>query len=317
MNLYLKHYPFNEHPFIWSDFIELYTLSIAGGRCNEDQFVKLVQNNYSGKEAFPAESITALWTQILNHCSEKASLYAAHYPFHVEKASKNIQLKLIRTHPKQRLYLSMVIAAMVNYLPKEWHMHIAEDFSATCKEIFKSLMPEGTLLEYITAQLTSALTPEEIQNLIHLACGGNISREAQPLHRLSLSSMASANKKEKNASLQANILAWHPIGDKHDGIPIAVAHIESGIENWQNDPEHLSHLDEKIYAQHMPWAAYYFSPIDLYTAKQDWKIQQLPSRMILLDRYRILSLAENFFIYNNTPDIHHIEFLYQHIKETF
>lgn len=308
MSNFFEHLPINKYPFIWSDFIELYVLSIPGGHCDEKQFLKLIDTLGTEKPKSPE----TLWLQLLGHCSERMKLYSGYYPFDVSLEEKSITLKLIRTHPKQRLYLSMAIAASINYLPKDWNLSIAQDFSITCRQIFSCLMPEGTNLEHITTASTSSLTTEQIQSLVHLACGEITDKNDKRLAFLEKSAQSFSAKNDIAPTSQIDVLAWHPIGDGHDGIPIAVARFDYSVESWQNG---LPSLEGQIYAQHAPWAAYHFSPIDLYTAKQDWGTPTQPlGRMILLDRYRILTLAEEFFIYNDIPEIEHIERLYQHIK---
>lgn len=311
MNHNFTHLPINEYPFIWSDFIELYTLTTTDGYCDERRFLELIQNDAIGKKIYSIDNIKALWQQVLAHAQERMALYDGDYPYEVNPDQGIIRLKFVQTHPKQRLYLSMVIANSINYLSKDWHADIAEDFATTCRQIFTCLMPEGTNLEPITNKSKAPLTATQIQNLIHLACGNSNEGQDPHLYLPETSAQASFATNENDIPSRLDLLAWHPIGNGNDGIPIAVAQFNCDMNDWQQEQKNLQALNEQAYTQHVPWATYHFSPIDLYTAKRDWKVPHLQKRIILLDRYRILTLAEKFFIYNDVPDIDHIEMLYQ------
>lgn len=316
MQQYLNYLPQSVYPFIWSDYAELQALASHDYSFSERAFIELILHNQECACAHPAyteEDAKTLWQQLITHCCGRSDLYAGHYPFVIDEKRTTLTLELVKFHPKQRLYLGMVIAASLRHLPPKWHDRISLDFAQTCHQLFINLMPEGTTIQRLPASLQQFPPYEQIEYIANMVRGKVLSQQADYQDpSINLPSCAPSEPAIKPGIV--DLLAWHPMGDTRDGIPVAIGRCDCISENWTSSQQILLNLNTQIYARH-PWATYHFSPIDLYTPEKDWALKNQLGRVILLDRLRILNLAEEYFIYNDVPDIDHIEWLHERLQD--
>lgn len=301
--------PSSCYPFIWSDFIELQTLAKADKCFSEEEFIALLLSDQAC--TYTHTDAKALWGQLIEHCENRVIIYSGHYPFAVNGDRTVIALKLVLTHPKQRLYLGMLIAASRLNVPLQWHDQLTHDFADVCYQLFNNLMPTGTQIQRLPASTQQFPPYEQIQYMARMT-RGRVLCEPQDFD-LQCVPQSCAQSETSPAALSGvvDMLAWHSMGDERDGIPVSIARCACDGDYLMSTQHTLLNLATQFYMRH-PWSSYLFSPLDLYTVKKDWALKHQLGRVILLDRYRILNLAEEFFIYNDVPDIDHIDLLYRH-----
>ena len=310
---HLKTLPVSRHAFIWSDYIELLTLASEAKAFSKKEFVSLLSKEHECNCEHPLyteEDAHVLWKSLIIHCENRCNFFCGHYPYKVDSAHEHITLNLVLTHPKQRLYLGTLIASCMHHLPDLWHDQIAQDFAQVCHQLFINLMPQGTQIQRLPASHNQFPAHEQIQYMARMV-RGRVLCQGQDFDQSSDVALPSASQDAPKAlSGIVDMLAWHPMGDERDGIPVAIARCDCDSTNWLGNQQTLLNLETQFYTRH-PWASYHFCPIDLYSARKDWALKHQLGRVILLDRYRILNLAEEYFIYNDVPDIDHIEHLFK------
>ncbi|CAK7010514.1 hypothetical protein [Saezia sanguinis] len=315
MNKYLNTLPYSNYPFIWADYVELQTLACENKVFTHNDFTSLLLQNQECACAHPPitqDDANTLWQQLIEHCYQRMSLYAGHYPFIVEQDRSSIKLNFVLTHPKQRLYLGTVLAANMRHLSPEWRDRITQDFAETCHQLFINLMPVGTKIQFLMPSPDQFPPHEQIQYMARMTRGKALCNPQDfSTHEIPLSSGTPASASKAGI---VDMMAWHPMGDERDGIPVAIGRCDCASEHWYSNQQTLLNLNTQLYTRH-PWANYHFSPIDLYTAEKGWALNNQIGRVILLDRYRILTLAEEYFIYNDVPDLEHIDYLHQRLHD--
>ena len=101
-----------------------------------------------------------------------------------------------------------------------------------------------------------------------------------------------------------DLIAWHPMTDDRDGIPIAFAQCGCSKDGWdskQFDASPARHRN-RLPTRH-PWANYYFLPVDFRRADGDWAHKSDLAEAIFVDRLRLLGLAQAYDLYAELPEM--------------
>jgi len=99
-----------------------------------------------------------------------------------------------------------------------------------------------------------------------------------------------------------DLIAWHPMADSREGMPIAFAQCGCSRDDWRF--KQLEASPNKHY-RHLPvmhsWATYYFLPLDLREPDGDWAYKSDIGQAIIVDRLRLVRLVEQYGIHPLLP----------------
>lgn len=299
INFYkLPKYPYI---FLWSDFVEFYAMTQPMQSCSKTDFIGRICEETTEGHGYSRDEAHILWDHLIQHCKHRAQTLRKQYPFTVDDGLEQICMTFVKTHPQHRLYLGLLMCACRHHVPLEWHDEMTQDFAQVCHQLFIRLMPEGVQIQRLPAMVHQFPKHEQIAYIAKTArgkvllCADDYNNEQSTLQ---------ADRLQKSGNLKSGIvdlLAWHPMGDERDAIPVALGRCDCDSERWFNAQQTFLNLETHLYTRH-PCAKYHFSPIDLYSESQDWAFKEHLGRVILIDRYRIMKLTEEYFIYEDLPD---------------
>lgn len=286
--------------FLWSDFVELYAMTHQMQLCSKADFIELACECTDEEPHYSHDEANILWSHLVQHCKHRAQTLRKQYPFTVDDESEQICLTFVKTHPQHRLYLGLLMCACRHYVPIEWHDEMTRDFAQVCHQLFMRLMPEGVKIQRLPAMIHQFPKHEQIAYIAKTA-RGKVLLSANDYNENSYVLGDQTHKPRHIQSGIVDLLAWHPMGDERDAIPVALGRCDCDSERWFNAQQTFLNLETHLYTRH-PCSKYHFSPIDLYSESQDWAFKEHLGRIILIDRYRIMKLVEEYFIYEDMPD---------------
>ncbi len=284
--------------FFWSDFAELRALAHPDKCFSRGDLAGISMRNRGRRSVLNLEdeavhSPEACWRSLIDFCGIRKHEFGQLYPFTVSQDEDTLVLDSPQT-PAQRLYLGLLIAASMRNLPNTRKGEIARAFEETCFSIFSSLMPSGSEVRAtwahggVAAPYVGHLFEKMIQVAKDIRGNPDISPE---------------DFKEHNTGDGGiDLIAWHPMGDERPGIPISFAQCGCSRNDWTFKQAEASPFAHRNHFRVMhEWATYYFMPLDLREFDGRWAYKSKIGSVIVVDRLRLLRLAEQYDIYGHLP----------------
>lgn len=299
----LESLPLNDD-FFWADFIELRALAHPNKRFSRGELASVMR---SQSEGYTREQSQEKWRLATDFIMHRIAVFNESYPFHISSDRDEIILNgsaLDELDSVQKLYLSFLICSNIKYIPKSRRGEVTRSFEEFSLPIFKALMPNGT------------------QIFPNWAGGGEEARYkgclfdkysaiAQDIRCTALGVKKRDFKPGDHGDGGLDIIAWHPMGDSRDAIPIAFVQCGCSQKEWVAKQLEASYakLGARLPVTH-PWSTYYFLPQDLRWMDGDWAYKADIGNAIFVDRLRLINIS----IENQLID----EFSFQpYLTETF
>lgn len=277
--------------FFWSDFAELRALVNLDKCFSRGELAGIAVRNKTGEATLNVEE---RWRSLIDFCGIRKHEFGALYPFMVSEDEDTLSLDFSGT-PGQRLYLSLLIAASMRHLPNTRKGDIARAFEETCFSIFSQLMPIGS-----EVRATWASGGPEAPYTGHL-----YEKLIQVAHDIrGFPNIKERDFKESNTGDGGiDLIAWHPMADERDGIPISFAQCGCSRDDWTfKQAEASPFLHGKKFNVRHDWATYYFMPLDFREFDGGWAYGSKIASVIIVDRLRLLRLAEKYDVYAKLPE---------------
>lgn len=299
----LESLPLNDE-FFWADFIEIRAIVHPDKRFNRGELDSVMRNQ---AETFTREQSQAKWRLAIDFVIQRQVIFGDSYPFKVSEDLDEIIVlnqDLNELNPNQHMYLSLLLCANIKYVPRDRRAEITRSFEVISLPIFSSLMPKGTHVipnwagGGEDARYKGSLFEKyrSIANDIRCTTVGIKERDFKP---------------GDHGDGGLDIIAWHPMGDERDAIPIAFVQCGCSQKEWVAKQLEASYakLGSKLPVTH-PWATYYFLPQDLRWMDGDWAYKADIGNAVFVDRLRLINLARENDIINELP-------LQPYVVETF
>lgn len=285
--------PKNGDPFFWTDFVELRALIHPDSCFSRGELASLASR---GKDRGIKFDVETRWRDIVNFASLRTKEFGADYPFKVSEDKDTLTLEADDNNAAHTTYLNLLLASCMRHIPKNRQGEVARHFETTCLKVFSKLMPSGAEI-----RATWANGGEEAPYQ------GTLFQKMQQLAadlRCTANFVARDFKENDTGDGGIDLIAWHPMHDKRDGIPIAFAQCGCSKEDWKfkhleaHPVKHRRHLP----VMH-PWATYYFMPLDLREADGGWAYDSDIGEAIIVDRLRLIRLASTHDLHQGFEDL--------------
>lgn len=293
------------YPFLWADFIELRCLihpdkiftradiddvfQEKQDQSRDSEFKADVDSveidKQNGYEADKADRRSRKWGDCFKMIRRRVMQYGKDYPFNIDSSSSKIILRSPLTSG-MRMYLMSLIASSMRYIPDTRRGEIAGAFEAASYSVFKRLMPPGARI-YIFGAGNNGRSRYR----------GHLHTRLKKLARDFRGQLIT--KKKDFARIDRgdggiDLLAWHPMLDSRDGIPLALAQCGCSPDEWVH--KQLEASPSKLRQLHVlhDWASYYFMPHDLMDKEGDWFRASDIGKAIIVDRIRMVRLSRQY-----------------------
>jgi hypothetical protein len=286
--------PKSADPLFWTDFAELKAV-IHPDRCfSRGDLTSLLRRNRDTSVDRSGNDETR-WRDIVTFASTRVSTFGNDYPFHISEDQDTLILHE-NLSDGQGGYLKLLLSSLMRHIPNPHRGELARFFESVSLEVFSQLMPPG-----------SEVHP-------NWANGGDAARYRGTLFQKmqAVAEDIRCNPNFEERDFKANdtgdggidIVAWHPMADEREGMPIAFAQCGCSKEDWkfkQLEASYFKH-SRNLPVMH-PWGCYYFMPLDLRHADGQWAYKSDIGPAVIVDRLRILRLSSQHGLLANWPGL--------------
>jgi len=285
--------PDKSDPYLWADFAEIRAL-LSIDKCFTRGDLSSVEcrNTDLGKRSFKVEN---KWKDIISFIEIRTIDFYGTYPFEVSEDGDTLICSSDAGDDCYAPYLALLLCASLRHVVKSEASKLANQFEEISLCVFKNLMPNN-----------SEIRPT-------WASGGKEAPYKGNLYNKMLAIAADLRckhpnfdeddfKKQDTGDGGMDMIAWHPMGDTRDGMPIAWAQCGCSKDQW--DAKQLEASPSKHYRKipvMHPWSAYYFMPLDMRKPNGDWANKSDLGSVIFVDRFRLLKLADEFNVLQDFP----------------
>jgi hypothetical protein len=272
--------------FLWADFAELRAIAHPD-TCFSRGDLDGVSKRSTREEKVDVED---RWRLLSDFVDMRKAAFGEAYPFVLSGDRDTLELEF-NDEPLRRVYIGLLIAACMRNIILTRRNDVARVFELVSLDIFANLMPVG-----------SEIHPT-------WAAGGPGARYRgtlfEKMKHVARDLRCTANFVERDFKASdtgdggIDIIAWHPMSDSREGIPISFAQCGCARDEWRFkmlDASPAKH-HTKLPTMH-PWATYYFLPIDLRESDGGWAYQSDIAQAIIVDRLRIVQLSQQYDLYN-------------------
>jgi len=283
--------PASQDQFFWADFVEFQAI-ISPDRCfSLSELIGSIKRNTDSNRKI--ENAELAWNDLTNFVCTRIIEFGHAYPFKLTDEYKTVYLDYKNT-PQQDFYLFLLIASSMRFISSQKQHEVARVFEETCFTVFRHILPSGSEVKATwagggnAAIYTGTLFEKMKAVADDIRCTANFDRDDF--------------KATDTGDGGIDIIAWHPMEDNRQGIPIAFAQCGCSTTDWTfkqleaSPAAHLHHLP----VIH-PWATYYFLPLDLRRPDGDWGCKSKIKQAIVVDRLRMARLADRYELYQHLP----------------
>ncbi len=284
--------PRSGNSYEWADFAELRAVAHPDHCFSKGDLDGIARR---GKDTGGGFDVETGWRDIINTIGNRCVVFAGSYPFTLSDDNDTIFLQNPE-YEAENMYLGLLVAACMRNIVKSHQGAVARAFEQISLKVFSSLMPPGSEVRATWAQAgedapyVGSLYEKLIQIARDIRCNPTFKAE----------DFSDRNTGDGGI----DIIAWHPMSDARDGIPIAFAQCGCSKDGWghkQFDAAPARH-QSRLPARHL-WANYYFLPVDLRRSDGDWAHKCDLAAAIFVDRLRLLGLAAEFGLFGEMPEM--------------
>lgn len=284
--------------YLWADYIELRCWLSPDSYFSLDAAEEALQESAdynAGNEDATDTTTPEVWVDNMSErwsaCEfalrRRADIFGASYPFRIANDYRGIEKSEVPDRSDARWYRFLLLASALRYIRPINATTSA--FEEATLAVFKKLLPQGSEVHgfWPGAGRYPANAPERIIQLAKELRGKPIFSD-------------NAFKEGDRGDCGLDLVAWHPMWDQRDRIPVALAQCGCSVEDWKTKPMSTGRdkLSPLIWLSTSEWGRYYFMPHDMHGGGKRWADgvdSDLPA-VIVMDRLRILRVVQQYEI---------------------
>jgi len=240
------------------------------------------------------------WMDITDSVGHRQLDFGDCYPFELSDDKDTILVRKKYMTKSEKIYLVLLVASslrLVNH--KRWD-EITRAFEMFSFQIFSCLMPLGSEIRATWANggLEAPYKGSLYDKMLSICedIRGKPNFEQRDF------------KRNDKGDGKIDLIAWHPMADTRDNIPIAFAQCGCSKDEWQFKQLEASpgKLASRLTVGH-DWATYYFLPLDLRWSDGDWAYKFHIGKAIIVDRLRLIRLGSQYKLHKKLPNMNFIK----------
>ncbi len=287
--------PDSSDGLLWVDFAELRALVHPDKCFSKGDLSGVAQRAKDIGREFDANE---KWRLIADMAGIRTVVYGDAYPFKVAADGDTLEMNFNESDT-HTTYVGLLIASSLRNVEKNEWDRITRDFEETSFVIFEKLMPRGSEVRATWARAGSGATYsgklfDKLTSLAaDLRCTANFSAADFDSH--------------DTGDGGIDLVAWHPMSDSRQGMPISFAQCGCSKDDWdfKQIEAHTAKHYHRLPTMH-PWANYYFMPLDFRRPDGDWAKKSDLGQVILVDRLRLIRLAAQYSALGDFPTMEYV-----------
>lgn len=281
---------------LWSDYVELrcllhpdkyFTLDSTEEALHEaDDYISDSEEHHETSSSEGLDKLSLKWGECERIINRRAELLGDSYPFIPSSSYQGIELRDDGSEDLKNWYKFLLLASSLRYV--NGHNKLTTAFELASHEIFKKLHAANTEVHGFWPGAHHYPTDK----------AGRFKKLAEDLRTVPTFPDNAFSDRDKGDG-GIDLVAWHPLGDKRNRMPISIGQCGCSVDDWKSKPMSVMHanLCEKL-AIPAHYLTYYFMPLDMSGLTDgQWAdgTGDLPST-IVMDRIRIINIAREHAI---------------------
>lgn len=278
--------------FFWADFVELNAIGSQDKCFSRGDLIGVAQR---GKDRGITFDPAIKWREILDFAQNRLIYFGDSYPFEI--SDDNDTLHYVGSgSDEQTCYSNLLVASGLRHLTPKQRVPVTRFFEEICFFAFSTLVPSGSEVRATWAGGGAGMvykgTLFEKMKLVasDIRCTANFSE---------------LDFKERDRGDGGiDLIAWHPMYDNREGLPIAFAQCGCSKEDWKfKQLEASPHKHIRNLPVMHPWSTFYFMPLDLRRTDGDWAYKSDIGEAIIVDRLRLLKISSTHGLFKSFPSL--------------
>lgn len=290
--------PRKSAPLFWADYIEVLAILHLDKCFSKGDLRGVAQRSKDFGERFDYET---KWKDVADFVEARSAAFGEFYPYALSEDKDTLEFRFNET-PEHTAYVALLLASCLRLISNDRMREITGEFEIASYRIFSQLQPQGSEVRATGVGGASSYQGTLYEKMKQIAqdirCKPNFDQE--DMHE------------RDRGDGGVDLIAWHPMEDSRDAMPIAFAQCGCSKDDWvfKQLEAHPAKLHHYLPTRH-PWATYYFMPLDFRRSDGNWVNKFDLASVIIVDRLRILKLARLFGVLGNFPPMEYV----QHARE--
>ncbi len=281
--------------FLWTDYIELLAITHPDRCYSKGDLSGLARRVLTAtKRDIKYEE---LWRDVINFCIARKNAYADFYPFSISADQDTLTFDFNKS-AEHHAYVGLLIASSLRLISKGMN-DITRQFEEASLAIFRHLQPQGAQIRATGAG-----------GGVHAVYKGTLYEKMRAIAndlRCTPNFLPADYEDKDTGDGGIDLIAWHPMADTRDGMPISFAQCGCSKSDWtfKHVEAHPIKHKRQLPVMH-PWATYYFMPLDFRRPDGDFAKKSDIGEAIIVDRLRILRLAKEYKALQDFPKMDYV-----------
>lgn len=273
--------PSSTNIIFWADYIELRALLEEDRNFVKADFEKVLGEN--------RDSASEKWRDALNLALARVAYFGDAYPFKIPEDESDIIILKQDLDDAAKSYLSLLLFSSLKYIEKTYVNGLAREFEILSSRAFLSCMPSGSIVKANWAQ------PGVDDNCYRGTLPEKLRAIANDIRCSTDGGIVDADYDARDSGDGGiDLVAWHAMYDKREGIPIAMGQCSCSKTEWKlKQVEAIYYKHQQVLPVAHAWANYYFCPLDLRKTEATWHFGRDIGGAIIIDRFRLISIMRN------------------------
>lgn len=284
---------------VWTDYCELQCLVDEHYQIDRDQLGSIILKSedfskaIEGSQGKRKERLTTLLQDVYSHVALRGKMLPNIYPF-VINGDDQLVLKAGTLTDLNKLYIFLLCASNLEYM--QTIHNLTSDFEVVCLMYMRKLFPTMVFKLFGSSNTNTTLKADDVMKdvklsdrIVNLANFITMSLDPDCLNKLS---------KYNHGDGGLDIVGIRPMGDERKSIPIIFGQCSCSYDEWSSKQQSIS--DDKWKKFLRTWESsiqtYIFIPIWNMNSEKQFEDDLKLCRCVLVDRQRILYLADDRFV---------------------
>lgn len=288
---------------VWTDYCELLCLSEDNKQIDRDQLSSIViksddfTNASERTQKIRKDKLSIIFQDVYSHVLLRKQILGDIYPFDI---NEDDQLYLRECEPtgQNRLYIFLLYASNLEYMQSVHEL--TSDFEVVCLMYMRKLFPSMVFKLFGSSNCNTKLQADDVINdvklsdrIINLSKFITVSLDPEGLSKIS---------KLNHGDGGLDLVGVRLMGDDRKSIPVIFGQCACSYDQWSAKQNSISDRQWEKYLR--TWETsiqtYIFIPIWNINSEKQFENDLELSHCVLVDRQRILHLADDSFVQNLT-----------------
>lgn len=288
---------------VWTDYCELLCLSEDNNHIDRDQMTSIViksddfANAGERAQKMRKDKLSTKFQDVYTHVSLRKQVLGSSYPFDINDDDQ-LYLKESERTCLEKLYIFLLYASNLEYM-KSVH-DLTSDFEVVCLMYMRKLFPSMVFKLFGSSNGNTKLQADDVINDIKLSDRIiNLSKFiAVSLNPESLSKI----NKHNHGDGGLDLVGVRLMGDDRKSIPVIFGQCACSYDQWSAKQQSISdrQWEKYLHIWETSIQTYIFIPIWNINSEKKYEDDLELSRCVIIDRQRILFLADDSFVQNLT-----------------